>query len=60
MKSRLLVGLATDFCVTYSALDATADGFDVTIKMDAFSGSDTAGSLESALMDLRDAGVQLV
>ena len=60
VKSLLLVGLATDFCVAFSAMDAAANGFDVKIKMDACRGIDNAGSMETALAALRKAGVQLI
>jgi len=60
VTSLVLVGLATDFCVAFSGLDAAANGFDVKINMDACRGIDNAGSLDAALVDLRKAGVQLV
>jgi nicotinamidase/pyrazinamidase len=56
----LLVGLATDFCVAYSALDAVANGFEVKIQTDACRAIDNAGSLDAALTQLRNAGVQLI
>jgi nicotinamidase/pyrazinamidase len=56
----LLVGLATDFCVAYSALDAVANGFDVKIQMDACRVIDNAGSLDAVLSQLRNAGVQRI
>ena len=60
VKSLLLVGLATDFCVAFSALDAVANGFDVKIRMDACRGIDNAGSMDAALAELRRTGVQFV
>jgi nicotinamidase/pyrazinamidase len=60
VQTLLLVGLATDFCVAYSALDAVANGFDVKIQMDACRVIDNAGSLDAALSPLRNAGVQLI
>lgn len=60
VQSLLLVGLATDFCVAYSALDAVANGFDVRIQLDACRGIDNAGSLDAALTQLRTAGVRLI
>ena len=60
VQSLLLVGLATDFCVAYSALDAVANGFEVKIQMDACRAIDNAGSLDAALTQLRNAGVQLI
>ena len=55
-----LCGLATDFCVLYSALDAIAAGFAATIVLDACRGIDVEGSLARALDDMRQAGVALV
>lgn len=60
VSSLLLVGLATDFCVAFSALDAAANGFDVKVQMDACRGIDNAGSLDTAIASMRKAGVQLV
>mgnify|MGYP000275956959 CR=1 FL=1 len=44
-----LVGLATDFCVNFSALDAVKLGFDVTVRRDLCRGIDLEGSLDAAL-----------
>ena len=60
VTSLLLVGLATDFCVAFSALDAVENGFEVKIRMDACRGIDNAGSMDTAIADLRKAGVKLV
>lgn len=54
-----LAGLATDFCVAYSALDAVAEGFDATVRLDACRGIDLDGSLDAMLGRMRDAGVVL-
>jgi nicotinamidase/pyrazinamidase len=54
-----LCGLATDFCVLYSALDARAAGFAATVVLDACRGLDTDGSLARALDEMRAAGVTL-
>jgi nicotinamidase/pyrazinamidase len=54
-----LAGLATDFCVAYSALDAVAEGFDATVRLDACRGIDLGGSLDTMLGRMRDAGVTL-
>lgn len=55
-----LVGLAYDFCVGYSALDAVTDGFEAIILKDATRAIDLDGSV--AIMEERfaAAGVQLV
>ena len=55
----LLAGLATDFCVAYSALDAAKLGFNVTVAMDACRAIDLNGSLQDAKSRLREAGVEL-
>jgi len=54
-----LCGLATDFCVLYSALDAREAGFDATLVLDACRGIDHEGSLARALDQMRAAGVVL-
>jgi len=53
-------GLATDFCVAWTALDAQAAGFDTYVIEDACRAIDTNGSLERALHDLKKAGVHLI
>jgi nicotinamidase/pyrazinamidase len=54
-----LVGLATDYCVAYSALDAVKLGFKVSVQLDACRAIDLGGSLETMLGKMRDAGVAL-
>lgn len=54
-----LAGLATDFCVAWSALDAARLGFAVTVRLDACRAIDLDGSLATALGRMRDAGVTL-
>ncbi|MGD9863896.1 MAG: bifunctional nicotinamidase/pyrazinamidase, partial [Pseudodonghicola sp.] len=44
-----LVGLATDFCVHFSAVDAARLGFDVSVRLDACRAIDLDGSLDAAL-----------
>jgi nicotinamidase/pyrazinamidase len=55
-----LVGLATDYCVAYSALDAARLGYAVTVRLSACRAIDLNGSLADALAKMRDAGVQLI
>ncbi len=55
-----LAGLATDFCVAYSALDAARLGFTVTVAMEACRAIDLAGSLKKMINGMRQAGVQVV
>lgn len=59
IQSVTLVGLATDYCVAYSALDAAALGFAATVLMDACRAIDLNGSLAEATTKLRAAGVTL-
>ncbi|MDE1184357.1 bifunctional nicotinamidase/pyrazinamidase [Paraburkholderia sp.] len=53
-------GLATDFCVAWSALDARAAGFDVSVIEDASRAIDLNGSLDAAWRDLHAAGIARV
>jgi nicotinamidase/pyrazinamidase len=52
-----LCGLATDFCVAWSALDARKLGFEAVVVEDACRGIDLAGSLAKAWADMSKAGV---
>lgn len=54
------VGLATDYCVAWSALDAARLGFAATVRTDLCRAIDLGGSLAAALAALRDAGVAVV
>ena len=54
-----LAGLATDFCVAYSALDAARLGFSVNVRLEACRAIDLDGSLQAALGQMRAAGVRL-
>ncbi|TIW96742.1 MAG: isochorismatase family protein, partial [Mesorhizobium sp.] len=54
-----LVGLATDFCVAFSALDAVKQGFPTTVRLDGCRGINLNGSVETMLNRMRDAGVTL-
>ncbi|MBB5702632.1 nicotinamidase/pyrazinamidase [Ochrobactrum daejeonense] len=58
--SLTLVGLATDFCVAYSALDAVTEGFQVRVRLDACRGIDLNGSMSVMLEKMKQAGVELV
>lgn len=58
-RSVWLAGLATDFCVAYSALDAVRAGFAVTVIEDACRAIDLDGSLAAALAEMRAAGIRL-
>ena len=52
-----LVGLATDFCVQYSALDAVRLGLGVSLVPALCRGIDLNGSLDAAMAAMRGAGV---
>jgi nicotinamidase/pyrazinamidase len=54
-----LVGLATDFCVNYSARDAARLGFRVRVIEELCRAIDLNGSLEAARTEMRKAGVDL-
>lgn len=55
-----LVGLATDFCVAWSALDAVRLGFKVSVKLSACRAIDLDGTLDEALAAMTSAGVILI
>lgn len=54
-----MVGLALDFCVNYSAVDAARLGFDVTVRQSLCRAIDMDGSLAAALEGMEAAGVTL-
>ncbi|MFQ3184465.1 MAG: nicotinamidase/pyrazinamidase [Alteromonas macleodii] len=54
-----LVGLATDFCVNYSAVDAARLGFDVTVRMEMCRAIDFDGSLAEAVNGMKNAGARI-
>ena len=54
-----LCGLATDYCVAWSALDARRQGFGATLIEDACRAIDLDGSLDSARARMQAAGVRL-
>jgi nicotinamidase/pyrazinamidase len=54
------VGLATDFCVAWSALDAKKAGFEASVIEDATRGIDAGGSLGKAWTDMSGAGVKRI
>ena len=56
--SRLVfVGLATDFCVAWSAIDGAREGFEVAVVEDACRAIDLDGSLAAAWKEMAAAGV---
>jgi nicotinamidase/pyrazinamidase len=55
-----VVGLATDYCVRASAIDACREGFDVTVVEDAIRGVDVnPGDSDRALEEMRNAGARI-
>jgi len=54
-----MVGLATDFCVAFSALDAVRLGFAVRVELAACRAIDMDGSLNAALKNMKKAEVTL-
>ena len=57
LKRIFVTGLATDFCVAWTALDGRKAGFETFIVEDACRGIDTQGSLAKAWADMKKAGV---
>ncbi|ANH98191.1 bifunctional pyrazinamidase/nicotinamidase [Pseudomonas koreensis] len=55
-----MVGLALDFCVMFSALDARAAGFNTFVVLDACRAIDMNGSLAAARERMQTAGVGLI
>jgi nicotinamidase/pyrazinamidase len=60
LRRIFLAGLATDFCVHYSAMDARRLGFDTVLIEDGCRAIDLAGSLDAARAAMAEAGVQRV
>lgn len=55
-----VVGIATDFCVAWTAIDAVNLGFKTFVIADATKGIDLNGSLQQAWQDMLDAGVHRI
>ena len=60
MKRVFVTGLATDFCVAWTAMDARKAGFETYVIEDACRGIDTQGSLAKAWKDMAKAGVKRI
>ena len=60
IKSIFVAGLATDFCVAWSATDARKLGLDAYVIEDACRGIDTQGSLAAAWTNMQKAGVRRI
>jgi nicotinamidase/pyrazinamidase len=59
IRTIALAGLATDYCVGFSAVDAAELGFSVNVVMDATRAIDLNGTLLAAENNMRNAGVTL-
>ena len=60
VKRVFIAGLATDFCVCWTALDARKAGLEAYVIEDACRGIDTKGSLAKAWADMAKAGVKRI
>lgn len=60
VTSLTMVGLALDFCVNFSAVDASALGYDVRVEAALSRGIDANDSMDAALAGMRAAGVTLL
>lgn len=60
IKTVFVTGLATDFCVAWTALDARKAGFDVYVIEDATRAIDLNGSLAAAWKQMRAKGVKRI
>jgi len=60
LKRVFLAGLATDYCVYYSAVDARREGFDAIVVENGCRAIDLAGSLAAAWAGMAEAGVRRV
>ena len=58
IRSVYVVGLATDFCVAWTALDAKTAGFDTSVVEDACRAIDMNGSLAAAWEHMQSQGVK--
>ncbi len=55
-----MCGLAADYCVAFSAIDAAKDGLEVVVIEDACRGIDLDGSMAAARDTMTQAGVRIV
>jgi nicotinamidase/pyrazinamidase len=58
VKRIFCAGLATDFCVAWSTMDARRFGLQAAVIEDACRAIDTGGSLDAAWMSMKKAGVR--
>jgi nicotinamidase/pyrazinamidase len=60
IKTLYITGLATDFCVAWTAMDARKAGFEVYVVEDATRGIDLNGSLAAAWKQMAAKGVKRI
>ena len=60
LRKVFVTGLATDFCVAWTAMDARKEGFETYVVEDACRGIDTQGSLAKAWDAMKKAGVKRI
>ena len=60
IKTVFVTGLATDFCVAWTAIDARRAGFTAYVVEDACRGIDATGSMAKAWADMTKAGVKKI
>ena len=60
IKTIYVTGLATDFCVAWTAMDARKNGFEVYVIEDATRGIDLNGSLAAAWKQMTAKGVKRI
>ena len=60
VKELYITGLATDFCVKWTALDGRKLGYDVNLITDAVKGIDIEGSVEKAMDEMKEVGVKMM
>jgi len=60
IKRVFVTGLATDFCVAWTALDARKAGFEVYVIEDAARGIDLNGSVAAAWKNMADKGIKRI
>ena len=60
INSVYIAGLATDFCVAWTAMDAISLGFNAYVVEDAFRAIDMNGSLDTAWKKMTDMGIKRI
>ena len=60
IRTVTIAGLATDYCVAYSALDSVGRGFTTNIRLDACRGIDIGGTIATMTSEMKAAGVKLL